>query len=312
MKMHSARSGFLLIASLLSLATTRLASAEEPAPEATAKPAPYSLPWQLRPAAPVTALRSDTSLAFYDQGGKGSTTVSTLLFSYKVLPNLAPLVRLGIVQNSPANSSLDGTSFMNPVVGATYGLKLPPPFKLAFFLGLTIPVGGGSGDHPNAATALAMKSGILARSAMDNAMFAQNYFTVFPGVDFAVVSHGFTAQAEGTIFRLTRVRGTEATQDGGNTNLTMGLHVGYFIIDQLSLGAELRHQRWLSTPRGVKNDKIGEATRDTTTFAVGPRVNLKLTETIAFRPGVSFALGLDKPMTTASYKIVQLDLPFTF
>ena len=81
-------------------------------------------------------------------------------------------------------------------------------------------------------------------------MFAADYFTVFPGVDLAYVNHGFTVQVEATLLQLFRVRGDD---DPGRTttrrtNLTAGLHVGYFFIPQLSAGAELRHQRWLSTP----------------------------------------------------------------
>ena len=57
------------------------------------------------------------------------------------------------------------------------------------------------------------------------------------------------AQVEATLFKLTKVRGPD-TIDHTNTNFTTGLHVGYFIIPMLSLGAEIRHQRWLSTPKG--------------------------------------------------------------
>ncbi|HEY6478102.1 MAG TPA: hypothetical protein VI456_16105, partial [Polyangia bacterium] len=71
-------SGVWCVVALLSL---RAAAADvpPPAPEATAVSAaaagmppspstslpPYSLPWQLRPVAAVTAIRSDSSVAFY-------------------------------------------------------------------------------------------------------------------------------------------------------------------------------------------------------------------------------------------------------
>jgi hypothetical protein len=198
---------------------------------------------------------------------------------------------------------------MNPVLGGLYGLKLDD-FRLAFFLGFTIPVGSGGGNSPDAATRAALApAGVLSRSAMDNAMFAVNYFTVFPGIDFAFVKSGFTAQVEATFFQLFRVRGDQVDKDESRTNLTMGLHLGYFFIPQLSLGAEIRHQRWLSTPATVS---ANEATRDTTTFAVGPRLHFKLSETAWFRPGIAYARGIDKPMTVGNYNIVQLDLPFSF
>ena len=81
-------------------------------------------------------------------------------------------------------------------------------------------------------------------------MFAVNYMTGIAGVGFAYVDHKFTAQVEATVLQLFRVRGDHAAArtDSTRTNATAGLHLGYFIIPQLSLGGELRYQRWLSTP----------------------------------------------------------------
>src|SRR5688572_17197511 len=93
------------------------------APPPSPKP-PYSLPFQLRPAAAATVLRTDTSFAFYDDpvaDAEGTTVASTLLASYKVTDELAPLVRVGMVSNSPPAGAVDGaTGFLNPVLGATY------------------------------------------------------------------------------------------------------------------------------------------------------------------------------------------------
>ena len=147
-------------------------------------------------------------------------------------------------------------------------------------------------------------------------MFAVNDFTIFPGVGFAYVNGGFTAQVEATLLQLMRVKGEDLpNSDSSKTNFTAGLHLGYFFIPQLSLGAEIRHQRWLSTPKTIEggNATYEEATlRDTTTFAVGPRVHFKVGEKSWFRPGIAFAMPLDNPMKDADYKIVQLDLPFIF
>ncbi|HEV8247134.1 MAG TPA: hypothetical protein VGP93_15260 [Polyangiaceae bacterium] len=243
-----------------------------------------------------------------------------LLASYKVTDELAPMVRLGIVSNSPPDTvapappAKSATGFLNPVVGATYAIKLSPELKLALFLGLTIPVGSGGGDSPKPEAAAANAAGIRARSAMDNAMFAVNDFTVFPGVDFAFVSGGFTAQVEATLFQLTRVRGDAVQKDSSKTNFTTGLHLGYFLTTFLSLGAEIRHQRWLSTPKTIQgNPAYSESTlRDTTTFAVGPRFHIKLGEKVWLRPGVAFAMPLDDPMKDSKYKIVQIDIPVAF
>ena len=53
---------------------------------------------------------------------------------------------------------------------------------MGLFLGVTVPIGQG-GDKAAAmdSTAAAAGAGINARSAMDNALFAVNFMTVFPG-----------------------------------------------------------------------------------------------------------------------------------
>jgi hypothetical protein len=323
------------------------APAVEPAPAdappaepaaAKPKPPPYSLPWQLRPVVAGNVVRLDTAVAFYKNptsDKSGTTVASMLLFSYKVIENLAPLVRVGLVSNSPPDGNMvagamppkemdSSTGFLNPVLGATYGIKLGKDFKLGLFLGLTVPIGSGGGDDAKPEAKEANRLGIPARSAMDNAMFAVNDFTIFPGVGFAYVGHGFTAQVEATLLQLTRVKGDEknaagvaANPDKSKTNFTTGLHVGYFVIPMLSLGAEIRHQRWLSTPKAVEADEAladdaQMGVRDTTTFAVGPRFHFKLSDSVWFRPGVAYAMPLDKPFSKSKHKMVQLDLPVAF
>jgi hypothetical protein len=307
------------------------APAEAEAPEAPAeaappKPPPYSLPFQLRPATVATVVRSDTAFAFYENpanGNKGTTIASMLLASYKLADEFAPLVRVGVVSNTPPEAPAavtpqpqDGFSFLNPVVGGTYAPKLGPNYKLAFFLGATIPVGSGGGNDPDPGNALANSAGIRARSSMDNAMFAVNDFTIFPGIDFAYVNHGFTAQVEATVLQLMRVRGEEKQIDEQKTNFTAGIHLGYFVIPTLSIAAELRHQRFLSTPDAVEKDEApGGADlgiRDTTTVAFGPRFHFKVGEKSWIRPAVALALPLDDPMEKQGYKIVQLDVPVIF
>ena len=315
-------------------AATNVAMTTPPPPEtpsvaATAPPAapivppappppPYSLPWQLRPVAVANVIRSDTAVAFYDNAmGSGSTVATMLLGSYKVTPNFAPMVRMGFVQNGAPGTAPDGKSFVNPVVGGTYALKIGTDFRLAAFLGVTIPIGMGGGSTPDPAASGATSAGIAARSGMDNAMFAVNYTTIFPGVGFAYVANKLTVQAEATVFQLFRVKGSDTTgisPDATRTNSTMGIHAGYFVLPMLSLGGEMRYQRWLSTPSrivmGVRSD-IPSANMDTVSFAVGPRFHFKMGSTW-LRPGISYAQVLDQPFSTSNYKIVQVDVPFVF
>jgi hypothetical protein len=187
-------------------------------------PPPYSLPWQMRPLTVGNVIRSDTSVAFYKDaaGNTGSTEASMLLASYKITPEIAPIVRLGWVKNDAPAVGADGNSFVNPIVAAAYSHKLDS-FRLAGFLGTTIPIGQGAGQTPNAGAAAADAAGINARSGMDNAMFAVNYMTAIAGVGFGYVSKGFTAQVEATVFQLFRVRGNDMTAsapDAARTNST--------------------------------------------------------------------------------------------
>ncbi|HVY28581.1 MAG TPA: hypothetical protein VHB79_18625 [Polyangiaceae bacterium] len=299
----------------------------EPA-AAKPKPPPYSLPWQLRPAVVGNVVRVDSAFAFYKNPANdksGFTDATMLLAAYKITDEFAPLVRLGVAYNNPptATPPIDkATNFLNPVIGGTYAIKPAKPLRLAFFLGVTIPIGSGGGDDAKAENKTANAAGIRARSAMDNAMFSVNDFTVFPGVDLAYVSGGFTVQIEATVLELMRVKGDKknamgvaANPDKAKTNFTCGLHVGYFVIPQLSIGAEIRHQRFLSTPKGIEADEASaspQGLRDTTTWAIGPRGHFKLSDKVWFRPGVAFAMAVDNPMKKADYKIVQLDLPIAF
>ena len=94
-------------------------------------------------------------------------------------------------------------------------------------------------------------------------MFAVNYFTAIVGGDVAYVDHKLTVQLEATLFQLMRVRGDNAAAgtDSARTNSTVGLHAGYFIIPMLSLGGELRYQRWLSTPTTLDDGQQGQLHR---------------------------------------------------
>ena len=284
------------------------AADEKPKP----KPPPYSPPWKLRGVAAATAIVSDTQFAKYESqpapdGNSygGLTIVETVLGSYKITPEFAALVRLGVVQDSApsapnATVTMSGAAFMNPVIGGTYGLKFND-FRLNFFLGFALPVlSGGGGDNPNAFAANARSKGPYGRAAMDNAMFAVNDFVVFPGVGFAYVKSGWTIQAEVTVLELLRVKGDGQVGNTAalwqpekvKTNLTSGIHVGYFVIPQLSIGAELHYQRWLNAPIAIEGspvirsavDRSGTGTTEATTSRV-PMASSALTNPSSSSPG---------------------------
>ena len=142
---------------------------------------------------------------------------------------------------------------------------------------------------------------------MDNALLAVNYWTLIGGVGVARVTKSLTLQAEATVLQLDRVRGP-ATQDGHRTNLTAGVHVGHFFSPRLSLGAEVRVQRWMTDALPVRNDPRA---REQLTLGVGPRLHFKVGRRW-FRPGLAYSRALDAPMRSRGYDIVQADLPLAF
>jgi hypothetical protein len=299
---------------LVALGAPRTSAAEV----APAPPAPYSLPWQLRPAGVANVARADTTVARYQNpasGDAGSTVAATFLFAYKVTPTLAPLVRAAVVWNDSPGPATGGAAVLSsPLLGLTYGrtLSSAPAWRYAALAAVAIPVGMG-GDQPAAkdAKAAAIAAGILARSGLDNALFAVNYFTPLFGLDVAYVAGALTVQAEVTLLQLFRARNADvpSAADATRTNATAGLHVGYFLLPILSVGTELRHQRWLSTPKLVA---ASPAARDTTTIAVGARLHLHVRDKVWLRPGLSYGFAVDDPLAASHYHLFQIDLPLAF
>src|SRR5262252_6989511 len=114
---------------LFVLCPARTFAQEAPPAPAPAPPAPYSLPWQLRSVMASTSLRSDTSLASYEDASAahGLTVATNLSASFRVPgtssgtrgTGLAPLVRFAFVGDSPP-SGAGGTAIVNPLLGVTY------------------------------------------------------------------------------------------------------------------------------------------------------------------------------------------------
>lgn len=314
----------LLAALVASSGAVAPAFAEEPAPftqPAPPPPAPYSLPWQLRPVPIPTVVRSDTAIGFSENPttrADTTTLASMLLGCLKIHPHVGVLARIGIVANWPEGGENE-VDFLNPIVGGTYGYDITPSLKLNGFLGFALPFGTGGGAAPSPADSAALGSGIFTRSAMDNAMFAVNEFAIIPGAGIAWIANGLTVQFDVTILQLFRVRGetpvpnsagvlVQANPDVTRTNSTWGIHVGWFAAPWLSVGGELRMQAFLSTPVAVQKDP---ELRETITAALGVRFHRKVGR-VWLRPGIAFDVGLDAPMTDREYRIIQVDIPVLF
>lgn len=275
------------------------------------KPFHYSLPFQLRPAITWNVVRSDTSYSFYEGKNsvtgeklKGNALVTSMLVGYKVTEAIQPFVRIAYTYSAPPAGGTTGV-VSNPLLGVTYGLKPTEEIRVAAVLGVTAPIGQGGGDKPDLAKASAQQAGNLTRSAMDGVLFAVNDLAIIPGVSAAWIAKGLTIQGELTYVQLLRMRGAS---DSAKAVLTSGLHVGYFVVPQLSFGGELRHMRFLTTPVAVNNIP---AARDNTTFAIGARGHFEIGK-FWLRPGVSVTMPLDKPFSDTKLKVIQLDIPFVF
>lgn len=283
----------------LSLALPALAAAQAPpGPMARAR---YSLPWNLRPAIAPNLLRVDAAIAF-----QSAATSSALIFTgggkpFRAVPDLGLYGRLGVVTNAPDGA--DGrAAFVNPVAFALWTPQLAPGWRLPVFLGVAVPVGPGSDS--SAAQRAAFGSGVYTRQAMDNAMFASNYFTVMGGAGVMWMGHGLTAQAEFTVLQLTRVWGESVDADEARTNFTVGAHVGYQVVPWLTVSVEAHYQHWLSTPAAVAREP---ARRGQLTLGGGVRANVPVGSAL-LRPGVAFFVPVGGKMGETDYRILQLDL----
>lgn len=288
------------------------ATAQPAGPPPKPAPPPYSLPWQLRPAAVANSFRFDASAAFWRNGNarSGYTGVAGLIGSRRISDRVALLGRISFIDNNPPAGSGErpGSAISNPLIGATFMRTRPRGSRQGVFVGLTAPIGSGGGDSPDPAKTSALARAIATRSAMDNALFAVNYATLVGGASLARVTKGATIQAEATVLQLFRMRGP-TSQDQRRTNFTAGLHVGRSFRPVFSAGAELRYQRWLSNAAPVRSNR---AARETLTAAFGPRFHFKMGGSKWIRPGLSLTLPLDEPLSGQRYRIVQFDVPVSF
>ncbi len=317
MKHLSALQVLLFVLSLAWVPFSLAEEAGEPPPVvAPAKP-PYTVPWQLRPIMAIHVVRLDSAIAHYSRGTAtdGLVAASVLTAAYRLIPDFAILIRLGMVNNAPPPGNPGASAFLNPLIGAVYSLGFAESFRTAFFFGMTAPVGMGGGNFPNAATQSANSAGVLGRSAMDNALFAPNYMTLIPGASLAYINHGLTVQLEATLLQLIRVQGDRVDADPLRTNFTSGLAMGYSFIPAIAAIAELRYQRWLENPTMAAH---AVPAVDNLSFAIGPRFTIKAGP-VTMRPGVAYAQGILGPIATSGFtspthsdRILFLDLPVFF
>jgi hypothetical protein len=258
----------------------------------------------------ATVARVDQTVAGFEDpttGISGDTWVTSFIGSWKATPQIGALVRVSWVANHPPGAIPSGQAFSNPLLGVVWAQQ-KAEWRGAVLAATSLPVGQGGGDDPDAGQAAAMSAAIPARSAMDNALFAVNYWTAIVGGDVAYVRGNATVQAEATLLRLFRARGPE-TQDAARTNFTSGLHAGWFFTPAISAGGEVRWQRWLTDAAPVR---ANEEARETVTAGIGPRFHFKLAGGRWLRPGIHYSFPLDEPLKASSYGMIAVDVPLSF
>lgn len=268
---------------------------------AVALAGPYSSPFQLRSAVPGTSIKTDTAIASAENG---STVVSFLSASVKVLPEVATSVRVGFASMSPANGP-GSPAFMNPQVGVLWSPKIRDDLRISPCFSITLPVGMGGGESPDAAVTASLGGAKQARFMLDSSIASPNHLGLGLGLSVAWFDHGLTLQADANVNQSFQTRGPESVDDA-ITNSIAGLFAGYAILPQLSVGAELRYQRYLTTPASVaKNAQL----RDQASFAVGARGTFDL-EAFKLKPGVSYGHAIGGAMGAGDTNVVLLDLAF--
>ena len=297
-----------------SLARAQSPADKPPAPEAPsaikapAAASPAISPFGLRGIGVGTGVRLDQTFAPYSVADKNYfESVHLLSASYKVSDSVAISARTGVDRYGESGGSTT-TGFLNTVIGAQYATKLGRYFRAAGLLAVALPTANGGGNAPNPDVAAAHRAGSLARAMMVGVLFTPNEVYLPFGADLAFVAGGFTAQIEVTVAPGMRVRGETATVDSSKVNSVNGALVGYFLTPELSIGAELWYQRYLSTPAAVEKDS---SLRDNLSFAGGARVHLKLAGA-TFRPGVSYGAGLRGQVADKHVQMLQIDVPVSF
>ena len=279
-------------------------------PEPEAPPAqPYAPLFVGRSVNAGSGVRFDmTNAPFTKDAASGVASAMMVSGSYKITDGFAMGVRLGIDRVGMAGMDTK-VGFLNPSISGMYGWKLGRSFRVATALTTTLPAGSGGGNAGDQDLITAHKAASLARGAMEGATFSVNDVTLGYAADFAYVDHGVTAQVGAQLTTAFRARGDQVQSDAYKVNSTYNLGVGYFLIPQLSLGAELRYQRYVSTPSSVEKDPTA---RQNLSAGGGVRTHFAIAKSVWMRPGLSYAHGLVGPVEKAGYNMVQLDFPFSF
>ena len=292
-----------------SSSSVSLATPPGPWPPVT-PPSVYVSPFQLRNVSPRNGIRIDTILAPYRYADMSALeTVVFVSGQLKLHKHFVLQARWGFDDNRVGNGDRNRTGIVNPSLGVIAAFPIGSLFRFAAATAVNVPLATGGGDGTDVDALFLQRQGMLARSAMDNNAFVPNNLGFPTGLSLAFVHRGFTGQVDGTIIPAGRVKGTGSDNDGASVNSTFGLFLGYLVVTEFSLGAELRYQYFLLPPAFVEQDP---SARDNLSVGGGARLHIELSDATYVRPGVCLSTGLMGHVEQQSFRMVQFDIPITF
>jgi hypothetical protein len=273
---------------------------------------PYTLPFTLRPAIAPRVVRLDTMLGV-DADGVALAPVLTV--AVPVIPDLAPMVRVGMASSFP-NAGGDRSVFLGPLVGALYTPDVGHGLRPSFFVGVALPLGSGSGTPAPRDDGAALAAGRRARASMDNPLFATNYTMLVAGAGLAWLFEGLTLQLDLTAAYGVGSRAPVADPYDDCANVNVQLWAAYAITPWLALGLELRHQHFVDLPAAIAAQQAASPTmpqqEHQTSLAGGVRFRIPIAPGVVLPMGISYARGLNGWMWGRDANVVQLDLPLVF
>ncbi|MBN8612623.1 MAG: hypothetical protein J0L92_18660 [Deltaproteobacteria bacterium] len=264
---------------------------------------PYSVPLLLRPLPAVNVVRFDTAIAPHDAYGPTDSgleldVVQLVTVGVRATDWLMVLARMGWDWTSRPSTA----GMSNLVLGATLTTRIEEVFRLSGFVAVGLPLGTDGGGAPN------HRGARLGRLAMDNALFLTDHVSGIGGLGFAWIDMGWTLQAEATLLVFGRAEGTG---DEAVVNSTFGVHVGYFLVPEVSVAGELHHQHFVSDPGALRTDPYGAELRSQTSGTLGVRFHASI-GSVWIRPALAWSIGLDPPLAGDAWQVLQLDVPVFF
>lgn len=253
---------------------------------------------------PRTSISLDRSTIWQD--APSQRTGLTVLSVSRDYDSVSVFARLGFVDDrSSVEPGAWGVS--NPQVGAVFRWRLSEHVRLSLIGGTTVPVGSGGGDappHPGALRAM------LNGTDWGGPMFGPDHLDVFEGFRLAVSARGFTLRLRSTLHPAVRVRGAKTDPLGPLVIFTSsGLLAGCAPGPRVSLFTELAETRFLNTPPFLVDAPDARVDR----YAVaGVSLDLRLRANRSLQPTLSLAKAVDAPKTRRSFRLMEVELAFSF